>query len=299
MNLRTRLLVIVMALALGSVACSGTGSGDRPLVIATTSVIADVVSMVVGDAAEVETLMPLGADPHEFEPSARQVARLEDADLVVAVGLDLEESLDDVLQSVESDGVRVLRIGPRVEPDWIGDSVVLDSHVWMDPLRMALAADLVADTLDELGVLGPWQDGAAAARSTLEALDAEMRATLETIPPERRLLVTGHDSLGYFADRYGFEVVGSVVEGGSTTGAPSSADLAALIDLIEQRGITAIFGETTEPSGLLDAIAAEPGLDIVVMELWIGSLGEPGTEAGTYVGMMRANARMVADGLTR
>lgn len=288
-----------MILVLGLTACGGSGSSDRPLVIATTSVIADVVSMVVGDSAEVETLMPLGADPHEFEPSARQVARLEDADLVVAVGLDLEESLGDVLQSVESDGVRVLRIGPRVEPDWVGDSVVLDPHVWMDPLRMALAAELVADTLDELGVTGPWQEGAASARSTLEALDAELRSTLEAIPAERRLLVTGHDSLGYFADRYGFEIVGSVVEGGSTTGAPSSADLADLIDLIEQRGITAIFGETTEPSGLLDAIAAEPGLDVVVVELWIGSLGDPGTEAGTYVGMMRTNARLVADGLTR
>lgn len=297
--LRMRLGALAVVLAVVGSACVGGGDGDRPLVVATTTVLGDLVTAVVGDAAQVETLLPVGADPHDFEPSSRQVARVVDAELVVAVGLELEEGLEDLLASAESEGVPVLRVGPRVEPDWLGDSVVLDPHVWMDPIRMALAAELIAAELERIGVPGPWASNAATARATFERLDADIRSTLDAIPAERRYLVTSHDSLRYFATRYDLTVVGSVVEGGSTMARPSSARLAELIDEIERLGITAVFGETTEPSALLDAIAAEPGLDVVVVELHVGSLGEPGSPSGTYVGMMRENARLVAAGLTR
>lgn len=299
MNPRTRTLALLVAGALALSACGGGGADDRPLVVVTTTVLGDVVSSVVGDDATVEVLMPLGADPHDYEPSSRQVARLESADLVVAVGLELEEGMEDVLDAVAGDGIRVLRVGPLVEPNWIGDSVVLDPHVWMDPIRMALAAELVAGELTRLGIDGPWDANAAATRAAYEALDAEIRSELEGIPAARRLLVTGHESLGYFATRYDFDVIGAVVEGGSTLAQPSSARLSELIDEIESLGIPAVFGETTEPSALLDAIAAEPGLDVVVVDLHVGSLGDPGSAAATYIGMMRENARLIREALTR
>lgn len=297
MNLRTRILALTFTVLAAS--CGGGGSDDGPLVVATTTVLGDVVSAVVGDAARVEVLMPIGADPHDYEPSSRQAALLEQADLVVAIGLDLEEGIGDVLSAVEGDGVRVLRVGPRVEPDWVGNSLVLDPHVWMDPIRMALAAGLIADELTALGLDGPWEANAAAVRTAYEALDDEVRSVLDVVPPERRLLVTAHESLGYFADRYGFEVAGAAITGGSSLGRPSSSALAGLIDLIAAKDIPAVFGEVGEPTSLLDAIAAEPGLDVVVVNLHVGSLGEPGSGAATYVEMMRTNATLIAQALTR
>jgi zinc/manganese transport system substrate-binding protein len=299
MNLRTRTIVPALVLTLVAAACGGDGAGDRPLIVATTTVLGDVAAAVAGDDAVVETLMPVGADPHDFEPSSRQAALLEEADLVIAIGLELEHGLEDLLESVEAEGVRVLEVGPLTEPDWLGNSLVLDPHIWMDPLRMALAAELIAAELTDLGLEGPWADNAASARATYEALDAELRATLDVIPAERRLLVTAHESLGYFAGQYGFEIIGAVVEGGSSLGNPSSASLADLIDRIGERGIPAVFGEVGEPSALLDAIAAEPGLDVIVVSLFVGSLGGEGSGAESYVEMMRTNSRLIVEALTR
>ena len=295
--MRLRIVILVGLLAVGLIACGGGTAGDGPLVVATTSVLGDVVSEVTGDAATVEVLIPRGADPHDYELSSRQTALLEEADLVVAVGLELEEGMGGLLDDVAGEGTRVLRIGPLVEPDWIGDSLVLDPHVWMDPLRMALAGELVATELSVVDPGGPWEANAAANRSALEQLDAEITEILSVVPAERRLLVTGHDSLGYFADRYGFTVVGSVVPGGSTHAQPSSAHLSELIDLIREMGIPAIFGETTEPTAVLDAIAAEPGLELEVVRLHVGSLGEPGSGAGTYSEMLLTDARLIAEAL--
>ena len=117
------------------------------------------------------------------------------------------------------------------------------------------------------------------------------------IPPEKRKLITNHDALGYFADRYGFEVVASVVPGGSTMGEPSAGELSALAEVIRQEGIEAIFAETTSPAALAEAVAREVGDEVAVYTLYTGSLGPPGSGADTYVGMMRANAATIAEAL--
>jgi zinc/manganese transport system substrate-binding protein len=121
---------------------------------------------------------------------------------------------------------------------------------------------------------------------------------LADIPASRRKLVTNHDSLGYFADRYGFEIIGAVVPGGSTLGDPSSAELAGLVEKISSAGVPAIFAETTEPTALAEAVAREVGDDVVVVELYTGSLGEQGSGADTLIGMLLTDAGRIAGALT-
>ena len=128
-------------------------------------------------------------------------------------------------------------------------------------------------------------------------LDADISATLSAIPEGDRVLVTNHDALGYFAARYGFEIAGTVIPSGTTLAEPSSAELAALVEEIQQRGVQAIFAETTEPSTLADAIAAEAGEAVQVVELYTGSLGEAGTGADTLIGMLLTNAQRIAGAL--
>ena len=388
----------------------------EPLSIAaTTTILGDIVSNVAGDDAEITVLLPVGADPHDFLASSAQVALLHDADLVVANGLLLEESLIDVLKAVEADGVRLFEVGELLDslPYGAGaghddhdedegmqdhdegdghdehegehdhdedghdedegehdhehegehdedegehdhehegehddeegehdhdegeheheegdghddegaehdhdehgegedeggehahehehDHGSEDPHFWMDPLRVAKAAVHIAEELNKIAPSPSWAERAEAYAASLEELDAEIRDLLSSIPEENRKLITNHDAFGYFAARYGFEVVGTVIPGGSTLAEPSSADLAALVDAIVDEGVSAIFAETIEPSILAEAVAAEVGSSVEVVELYSGSLGEPGTDAATLIGMLRVNAGRIAEALT-
>ena len=388
----------------------------EPLSIAaTTTILGDIVSNVAGDDAEITVLLPVGADPHDFLASSAQVALLHDADLVVANGLLLEESLIDVLKAVEADGVRLFEVGELVDPLPYGagaghddhdedegmqdhdegdghdehegehdhdedghdedegehdhehegehdedegehdhdedeghddeegehdhdegeheheegdghddegaehdhdehgegedeggehahehehDHGSEDPHFWMDPLRVAKAAVHIAEELNKIAPSPSWAERAEAYAASLEELDAEIRDLLSSIPEENRKLITNHDAFGYFAARYGFEVVGTVIPGGSTLAEPSSADLAALVDAIVDEGVRAIFAETIEPSILAEAVAAEVGSSVEVVELYSGSLGEQGTDAATLIGMLRVNAGRIAEALT-
>ncbi len=287
------LLLSTILLAVG--ACGDDDDASGVTVVVTTNVLGDVVAAVAGDDATVEVLLPPGADPHDYEPSARQAAAIEGADLVVANGLGLEEGLADVLANAD----RLLEIAPAVDPLPFRTvaSGPSDPHVWMDPLRMATAARLVAAELTDLAPAVDWSAGAEAYVAEMAAVDRDIAAILAPIPPERRKLVTNHDSLGYFADRYGFEVIGTVIPGGATLAEPSSAGLAELVAAIEREGVPAIFAETTEPATLAEALAAEVG-GVVVVELYSGSLGEPGSDAGTLAGVLRVDAARIAEALS-
>jgi zinc/manganese transport system substrate-binding protein len=123
-------------------------------------------------------------------------------------------------------------------------------------------------------------------------------ALLDQLPLADRLVVTNHDSFGYFAERYGFEVIGTVIPGGSSLSEPSSADLAALVNVINETGVSAIFTETTEPTELADAIAGETDHTVTIVPLYTGSLGPTGSGADTLIGMLLTNAERIADGLS-
>lgn len=168
----------------------------------------------------------------------------------------------------------------------------------MDPLRVAEAARLIAGELAALDSTKEWRARADAYAAELGELDEEIQGILASIPAEKRKLITNHDSLGYFADRYGFEVVGTVIPGGTTLAEPSSAGLARLVEEMEEEGVNAIFAETIEPTALAEALAAEVGPEVQVVEIYSGSLGEPGSGADTLIGMLRTNARLIAAALT-
>lgn len=306
MKARNWLLLGVLVVANG---CGGDSSApdERPAIVATTTILGDVVANIVGNEAHLDVLMPVGADPHDFRASAAQVATINQADLVIANGLGLEEGMADVLDAAADDGVRIVWIAPLLQPlPFAGhneeshegedhdEDEPLDPHVWLDPLRMATAARLIAGELAAIDPDVDWSSMAEVYVNRLAAADADIAAILDPIPTDNRRLVTNHDSLGYFADRYGFEVVGVVIPGGSTLADPSSQELARLVTVMEQEGVTAIYAETTQPRALAEAVAAELGGAVQVVSLYTGSLGEPGSDADTLIGLLTTNARLIA-----
>jgi zinc/manganese transport system substrate-binding protein len=297
-------------------ACSDDPKADDGVarIVVTTSILGDVVENLVGDAAEVEVIMPPGSDPHDFAPSAKQAKALRDADILVVNGLGFEAGLVDTIEAAEADGVRVVTATDAVEVLPLGevgheeeeDAAAKeehedgdDPHFFTDPRRMRDAATHIAAELAEHvdGLDAPAVDERVEQYlADLDALDAEVERILAVVPPERRTLVTNHEVFGYFADRYDFEVLGAIIPGGTTLAEPSAADLADLAHEIAEAGVPAIFAETSAPSRLADALAAE-GTDVEVVELFSESLGETDSEGGTYVAMMRTNAARIAAAL--
>ncbi len=312
-TLRSRALPLSLVAILTLSACgAGESTTDELHVVVTTSIWGDVVSQIVGEDAAVEVLIPRGTDPHEYQPTPRQVASLSEADLVVANGLGLEEGLHDVLDAAASDGANLLELAPQLDPLQFPEHAVeshheaagdhehddLDPHVWFDPARVDRAAGLIAAELTAIDDSVDWHARAIDYSGELLAVADEMERMFDSVPEANRKLVTNHDALGYLADRFGFEVIGVVIPGGSTLSEPSSSELAELVAIIQQEQVPAIFAETSESGVLADAVAAEVGNDVEVIVLYTGSLGELGSDAGELTGMLLTDARLIADGLS-
>jgi zinc/manganese transport system substrate-binding protein len=301
-------LLAAVTLAVMSVTVA-VGQDDEspavPTVVVTTEVLGAIVGDIVGTAADVRTLMSPGADPHSWQPSARDSEVVFGADLVVANGLDLEEGLSRVLEQAEADGVLVFHAADHVElrasadadDDHADDDHADghghgsgDPHFWLDPLAMR---DVVAALGPVLVDAGIDVDGRADAQiADLEALDQELRALLAVIPDDQRRLVTGHGALGYFADAYEFEIVGTVVPGLSSTDEPSARDIAELVQTIRDLGAGVIFSDVGTPQSVAEAVAAETGADLVELDVARLPVG------GTYADLMRGVAESVASALT-
>ena len=305
-GVKRTLTMMVALVLLGSACLVDDGGGDqRPLVVTTTSILGNLVTGLTGDNLRIEVLIPMGADPHGFSPSARQAAGLREAALVIANGVGLEEGLLDVIEAAEQDGVPVIKVGEFLDPQLFDagppgedgeDAGGLDPHVWMDPIRMSDAVRLIADQLDENVGLDV-SDRAAAYQAEILDLHDEIVEMIEELPVERRKMVTNHFSIGYFADRYGLTLLGTVIPAATTGAETSAADFAALAKLLEREEIAVVFGSTTEPTRLADALTEEIGWEVKVVELYTGSLGEAGSGAETYVDMMRTNTRLIVENL--
>lgn len=304
MRRTTTILATLIAIAAAGTGCSGTGGGDGPTVVVTTNILGDITHNVVGDEVDVEVLMPRGADPHSFDISAAQAARIESADLVIANGLGLEEGVAKTVNAARSEGVPVLEVAPEVNPirfDAGSSSGALDPHFWTDPVRVATATDSIRDAVvrhvdgvDRAVV----DEHAERYRGHLADLTSTMRSRFDSIPEEHRKLVTNHHVFGYFAQRFGFEVIGAVVPSGTTLASPSSADLADLSEAVHTSGVPAIFVDSSSPSKLAEALARESGTHVEVVELFSESLGEAGSGASTYLNMMNVNTDRICEGLT-
>jgi ABC-type Zn uptake system ZnuABC Zn-binding protein ZnuA len=311
-GIRVMSAFVAVALVLGACSDGDSGAPDGLTIVATTSIAGDLVSQIVGERATVEVLMPPGTDPHDFQPSSQQAAALRSADLVVAWGLGLEEGLEDVLASAEDDGVRVVELSTEVDPLAYDEEDAedhededqadedhghgLDPHTWTDPVRMAEAARIIGLALADVAPDGDWTVAAEPVAEEMLAVHDQVDEILAVIPSDRRKLVTNHDSFGYFAARYDFEVVGVAIRGGSTLASPSSAQIAELVDAIRRAGVTVLFAETSSPDALLEAVAGEvEGVRIV--EILEGSLAPSGEPGDTLAGMLVHNAEVIANAL--
>lgn len=301
--MKRALALALTAALLALTGCAGGAASDRPLVVVTTNILGDVVSHLVGDDVEVLTLMRPGADPHSFEISAAEAARLRSADLLVANGIGLEEGLQQHLDAASADGVTTFVAGdavtvlPYTSTDAGGAD---DPHFWTDPAQMAAVVDALTPVLSRIDGI----DAAAVTeRSTayhaeIEALDAEMTAAFAAIPAERRALVTNHHVFGYLAERFGFRLVGAVIPGGTTLAAPSTSDLADLVSAIDEAGVPTIFAESSSPDRLVRALADEADRHVEVTELFTESLTDADGGAPDYLTMMRVNTERIATGLS-
>ena len=295
-----------LALLLGSVACSGGGTGAStaaPIVV-TTNVLGDVVRSIVGTDVPVQVLMPADVDPHDFAPSTKDAEALTSAAVVVTSGLGFEQGMQDTLDAARSAGATVFSLGeqvdPRPVPDGEEEAGQPDPHWFNDPLRMVRAVELLTTELKSRVLAldtSRFTDRASAYAQQLRDLDASIVLKLASVPQERRKLVTNHDSMRYFAARYQLAFVGAVIPSVTTGAEPNVRDLEALAQQIRDAGVRAIFADSSSPSKLAEALRDLVGSEVKVVSLFTESLGPPGSGADTYRSMMQHDADDIAANL--
>lgn len=288
---------------------TGTQSGARVTgvpklsVVAVESFLADIAQNVAGDRLTVETLLPPGTDPHEFEPSPRDVVKVSQADLLVISGQGLEKFFLDRLLAGAQKNLRIIEASAGLKPRVTSHGAEaaeqeVDPHFWLDPICAKTYVDNIARGLAEVDPAGKtiYLAHAASYRAKLDELDAWVRAEIETIPPDRRLIVTDHESFGYYADRYGLRVVGSILGTASSASSLSAQQLARLIQTVKVTGVKAVFLQVGTSPQLADQIARETGVKVVT-NLYTHSLSSPDGPAPNYLELIRHNTLTIVQAL--
>lgn len=295
-------LLVLLAFLTACQAAPAAQSSDLS-VVSTTSIVADVVQQIGGDAFTVTTLLPLGSDPHSFQPSPRDMALVADASVIFANGAGLEEFLQPLIENagasarvVEvSSGIQLLDAPPgEIEA---GEVQSGDPHTWVDPNNVIIWVENIRAALTELDPANSakYQVNADRYESELQSLDAWIVEQVANIPPEKRVLVTDHLVYGYFAERYGFEQIGAIIPGFSTISSPSAKDVAAIESAIQAHKVQAVFvSESTSPT-LVQRVSEDTGVALV--RLYHGSLSEPDGPAASYLDMLRYNVSAMVDAL--
>jgi ABC-type Zn uptake system ZnuABC Zn-binding protein ZnuA len=298
--LRTRLaLFSALLLALFATGCGGdegSSSGAEISAVATTTQVGDLVRSVGGDRVEVHLLLEPNSDPHSYEPRPSDATAVGGADVTFRSGGDLDDWLGDLVEAAGGEGEVVELIDSVKTID--GDEDV-DPHWWQDPRNAVLAANAIRDALVRLDPAGrdEYRRNASRYVARLERLDANVAACTAEVPRGKRKLVTTHDALGYFADRYGLVVVGALIPSLSTAAQPSARDTTRLVEQIEDEGVEAIFPESSLSPKLERAVANGSGAS-VGRALWADTLGPEGSDGDTYIGSIQSNTESLVEGLS-
>jgi ABC-type Zn uptake system ZnuABC Zn-binding protein ZnuA len=310
----------VAALVLVASGCgddtSSRSAGEASVAaIATTTQVADLVREVGGERVDVEQLLQPNSDPHGYEPRPSDVKAIAKADVIVQSGGELDDWLGGVVDSSGSDAPRVelIQAVERIdgaheqhpgEQEHAGEEEHdhgdgADPHWWQDPRNAIAAVAAIRDALiaaDPDGRAG-YEADARAYTQRLRRLDRNVAACIDTIPPTQRKLVTTHDALGYYADRYDIEVIGALIPSLSTAAQPSAGDTEKLVDQIEREGVEAIFPESSLDPKLERAVSRETGAT-VGSALWADALGPEDSDGATYVESIQSNTAALVEGLS-
>ncbi len=304
-----KLLSLSLAAALGLAACAPAAPADpgRLAVVATFSILGDLVKNVAGDRADVLVLVGPDGDAHSYEPAPGDSRALAEADLIFENGLEFESWLDDLYTSsgsqaarvAVSDGITPLEAGEHAEAADEHGHGEFDPHLWQS---VPNAIQMVRNIAAALAAADPanadaYRANADAYLAQLDELQRYIENQVASLPAGRRKLVTNHDTFAYFAQAYGFTIVGDALGAISTEGGePSAAQMAQLADLIRAEGVPALFAENVEGSQVIERLAQETGVKIGP-PLYTDALGRPGTSGDTYLRLMRYNVDSIVGAL--
>ena len=293
---------IITLTALASLFLTGCGSAPkssdgRLKALTSTTFLADITRNIAGDRISVDSLLPVGADPHAYQAAPSDVAKIAESDLLILNGLEYEHFIEPLLENAGGERLMIeatAGLSPRKDA---GSEHGVDPHMWLDPNLVVTYVENIRDGLIQIDVEGTqiYKANADAYIAQLKDLDKWIVEQVNTIPAERRLLVTNHEAVRYFAERYGFEVAGAVIPSLSTDAGTSAKELAALIEVIKTSGAPAIFLGEVENPDLANQIAAETDVR-VVDNLHLESL-TVGAPAATYIDMMKHNVNQIVEAL--
>ncbi len=265
-------------------------------VVAVETFLADIAQNVAGDRLRVESLIPIGIDPHGFQPTPTDVKKVAASQVLIVNGAGLEEFLGGMLKNAGGKrNVIEAAAGLQMREPQQHEG---DPHFWLDPVLVARYAENIRDGLSQADPEGTkvYAANADVYIAKLKDLDKWITEQVRQVPEKSRQLVTNHESLGYFADQYGFTVIGTIIPNATTGASPSAKELAALTDHVKQTGVKAIFLETGANPQLAKQLAQETGIKVVT-ELYTHSVTAAGGPAPTYLDMIRYNARAIVDAL--
>lgn len=293
------LVMCLLAACSGLPGKTGTPEAGLPRVLATETFLGDIASHVAGDRLVIESLLPLNIDPHSYQPAPADIIKVTRSDILIINGLGIESFLAPLLAN--AGGTRLVitsSAGLTPRKDSSGEHPEGDPHFWLDPNYVIKYVENIRDGLTQIDPQGQqiYNENATAYILQLKELDGWIKDQVSQIPNEQRQLVTNHESLGYFAARYGFRVVGSIIPSLSSQAAPTAREIANLIDQIRIFNAGAIFMETGSNLNLAEQISGETSA-MIITDLYIHSMSDADGPAPTYIDMMMYNVNQIVNAL--
>ncbi len=320
---KNKIILLLLSLILAGCGAQSSAAGGNPVepaagkklkVVATTTIIGDLVKNVAGDQVELHVLLPIGADTHSFQPAPQDIAAATDADVIFVNGLGLEQFLEAMIKDsgakapvvALAEGVKTRALAPgeadhdhdaHSDAEADHDHGGIDPHIWLSPANARIMVENIARALAQVDPAHAetYRANTVAYQQKLDDLDRWVQTEVDKIPAANRKLVTDHKIFGYFADRYGFEQIGAVVPAFSSSAEPSAQELAVLQNAVRQAGVKAIFVGVTINPALSGRLADDAGVKLV--KVYTESLGEPGSGVESYLDYIRFDTTTIVNAL--